>query len=226
MASQGKHESPEMFLDRLRKMCQLTVRTSGDAREQAAYNAEAESRLLAAFVSGLTGAPGRMLRSQMPKTIEKALQMAIVATCTELEKRAPIREERGVKVFAVRGSREHTPEEGDDKPRDTKIQLSGTRSAGYQPRAGRHTFRVGGERTHSHRSDNRTSAQSRHGQGAGGGTKSGPKNGDDRYASRIRDIQCYNCELRGHVRKDCRRGQNRDLNGIGRPKLTPSVKPK
>jgi hypothetical protein len=51
----------------------------------------------------------------MPKTIEKALQMAIVATCAEQEEKAPTREDRGARVFAVGGSRE-SMDESCDRP--------------------------------------------------------------------------------------------------------------
>jgi hypothetical protein len=76
-ASQEKGESPEMFLDRLRKLCQRTVRNSDNAIEQAVINQEADRRLLAAFMNGLIGAPGKHVRLQMPENVDKALHMAI-----------------------------------------------------------------------------------------------------------------------------------------------------
>ena len=57
-ASQEKNESPEIFLDRLRRLCQRTVRSSDNAVEQAVINQEADRRLLAASINGLIGAPG------------------------------------------------------------------------------------------------------------------------------------------------------------------------
>jgi len=54
-ATQEKGESPEMFLDRLRKLCQWTIRISDNAVEQAVINQEADRRLLAAFINGLPG---------------------------------------------------------------------------------------------------------------------------------------------------------------------------
>ena len=38
--------------------------------EQAVINQEAVRRLLAAFINGLTGAPGKQVRLQMPGTID------------------------------------------------------------------------------------------------------------------------------------------------------------
>lgn len=79
-ASQEKNESPEMFLNRLRQWCQRTIQSSENPVEQALINREAERRFLAAFINGLIGTPGRQVRLQMPETLDKALNMAIVAT--------------------------------------------------------------------------------------------------------------------------------------------------
>jgi trans-aconitate methyltransferase len=53
-------------------------------------NQEADRRLLPAFINGLTGAPGRHVRMQMPDNIDKALNMALVATNAEKEGKAAI----------------------------------------------------------------------------------------------------------------------------------------
>ena len=87
-ASQEKNESPEMFLDRLRKLCQRTIQCSENAVEQAVINLEADRRLLAAFINGLIGTPGKHVRLQMPDNVDKALNMAIVATNAEREEKA------------------------------------------------------------------------------------------------------------------------------------------
>jgi hypothetical protein len=50
---------------------------------QGVINQEAERRLLAAFINGLVGAPGKQVRLQMPETIDKALSMAIITTNAE-----------------------------------------------------------------------------------------------------------------------------------------------
>jgi hypothetical protein len=54
-ASQERNESPEVFLVRLRKLCQRTIRSSEDPVEQGVINKEAERRLLTAFINGLMG---------------------------------------------------------------------------------------------------------------------------------------------------------------------------
>jgi len=84
-----------MFLDRLRKLCQLTIRNSDNAVEQAVINREADRRLLAAFINGLGGAPGKHVRLQMPENIDRALNMAIIATNAEREEKALGKEDRG-----------------------------------------------------------------------------------------------------------------------------------
>jgi hypothetical protein len=67
-ASQEKNESPEIFLDRLRKLCQRTIKRTENPVEQAILNREAEKRLLAAFINELRGGPGKHGRLQMPNT--------------------------------------------------------------------------------------------------------------------------------------------------------------
>jgi len=54
-ASQEKNESPELFLDRLGKLCKRTVRCSVNRVEQAVINQEAVRRLSAAFINGPIG---------------------------------------------------------------------------------------------------------------------------------------------------------------------------
>jgi hypothetical protein len=84
-----------MFLDRLRKLCQRTIRNSDNAVEQAVINREADRRLLAAFINGLGGAPGKHVRLQMPENINRALNVAIIATNAEREEKALGKEDRG-----------------------------------------------------------------------------------------------------------------------------------
>ena len=136
-ASQEKNESPEMFLDRLRKWCQRTIQRSESAVEQTVINREADRRLLAAFINGLIGTPGKHVRLQMPDNIDKGLSMAIVATNAENGERALGREDRGTsaKVFTVGGNRDTSQGNRHVKPRG-KIQRSGSRGARFQHRSG------------------------------------------------------------------------------------------
>ena len=58
-------------------------------------NRETDRRVLTAYINGLIGEPGLQVRPQMPDTIDKALNMAIVETNADREERN-LREERGV----------------------------------------------------------------------------------------------------------------------------------
>jgi hypothetical protein len=145
-ASQEKNESPEIFLDRLRKLCQRTIRSSDNPVEQAVINQEADRRLLAAFINGLTGAPGKQVMLQMPINIDRALNVAMIATNAEKEEKASVRGDRGsnYRVFAVRGNRaegNREMERGmawdlDMRTPRGKFQWSSNRGAVSQHRAG------------------------------------------------------------------------------------------
>jgi len=88
-------KDPEVFLDRLRKLCQRTIGSSANPVEQAVINREAERRLLAAFINGLIGAVGKQVTMLIPENIDKALNMAIVATNAEREEKVSGRKDRG-----------------------------------------------------------------------------------------------------------------------------------
>jgi len=133
----------------------------------------------------------------MPENIEKALNMATIATNAEKEERNSARENRGTsaKVFTVGGNRGDIRDSRYGKPRG-KFQWSGNRGAGFQHKVGptQNSRRVDG--AYSYGTDNRTPAQSEGVRTTGGGSKSGPKADDDRYAPRRpHDIHCYNCGL-------------------------------
>jgi hypothetical protein len=170
-ASQMKDESPEIYLDRLRKLCQRTVQQTENPVEQAILNREADKRLLAAFISGLRGVPGKHVRLQMPDTIDRALNMAIVATNAEIPERDGEREERAPRqrVFAVRGNRGNLQGPSVWNPRNKSQEGnyrvgSGLASRGRYPR-GRGAWRG----TRSFRTESRTSVRD--------GTASGPRVG-------------------------------------------------
>jgi len=93
----------------------------------------------------------------MPETIDRALNMAIIATNAENEEKALGTTNRGnnVKVFAVRGGRGNAPGNRYGKPRG-KFQWSGTRGAVPQRSAGpvQYSRRVDG--TYSDQTGSRT----------------------------------------------------------------------
>jgi hypothetical protein len=179
-------------------------------------------------LNGLIGAVGKQCRIHMLDNLDKALNLAIVATNSEKEEKASGRDDRGtsVRVFTLGGSRGGIPENRDKKHRG-KIQWSGARGAGSQFRAGQtqNSRRVDG--AYSYRTDHWTPAQPEDVLTPRGGSKSEPKADDDRYAPRRpHDLQYYNCRLVGHIPSNCLRGQKGNLNRIGRTKATPPSYPK
>ena len=61
-AVQEKGESVEEFADRCRRLCQRTIRIVEDEDTQRIINEEAERRLVAAYISGLSGIVGHQIR--------------------------------------------------------------------------------------------------------------------------------------------------------------------
>ena len=227
-ASQEKDESPEVFLDRLRKLCQRTVRISENPVEQAVINQEADRRLLAAFINGLIGAPGKQVRLQMPGTIDKALNMAIVATTAETEERSSAGADRGnnVRVFTVGGTRGNAGYDRYRKPRWENSNEAVARGTEGPMRKGQVQYSRRVDRAYSRWTEHRTPAQPEDVRNAGGVPNSGPRNDDDWGAPRRpQGTYCFNCRRQGHFRRDCPRGQRGNLNGIGRTKTTPSSNP-
>lgn len=76
-AVQHKNETPAQFADRCRRLCARTVRQVPDPDQQRIINEEAERRMLAAYINGLSGTVGTQVRYRMPSTLTEALQIAI-----------------------------------------------------------------------------------------------------------------------------------------------------
>ena len=62
------------------------IRSSVNGMEQAFIQQVADRRLLAAFINGSGGAPGRHVSLQMHEYIDRASIMAIIATNAEKER--------------------------------------------------------------------------------------------------------------------------------------------
>jgi hypothetical protein len=77
-AIQGRGESAEVFADRCRKLCQKTITRVENAVAQVILNEEAERRLVAAYISGLSGLVGQRVKFRMPATMDEAVQLAVV----------------------------------------------------------------------------------------------------------------------------------------------------
>ena len=91
-------------------------------------NREADRRLLAAFINGLSGLPGKQVRMQMPDNVDKALKMVIVATNAEKEEKTLVKEDRVIsaRVFTVGGNRGGTQY----NPRGNRNERPGEISSG------------------------------------------------------------------------------------------------
>ena len=86
-ARQGRNESPQQFADRCRALSQKVVCKVDDPAVQKAHNENADRMLLASFVAGLTGVPGRQVRFASPQTLEQALKIALAVHEAEKQER-------------------------------------------------------------------------------------------------------------------------------------------
>ena len=85
MARQRKDEMPTEFVDGYRLLGRRTVPCTTDPVLQRAYNEQAQSMLLSAFIHGLTGTPGKMFRISLPATASEALRIAVTVSQAELK---------------------------------------------------------------------------------------------------------------------------------------------
>jgi tRNA A37 N6-isopentenylltransferase MiaA len=86
-ARQGKNESPQEFAERCRALVQKITCKVGEPVAQRVHQENAERMILASFVSGLTGVPGRQVRYANPQTVQQALQIALPVQEAEKQER-------------------------------------------------------------------------------------------------------------------------------------------
>jgi hypothetical protein len=84
-ARQRRDESQQSFDDRIRGLGQKIVPQVADAAQQKIYNEQAERMMLASFISGLSGTPGKQVRFSLPGTMEDALSIAITVHQAQLQ---------------------------------------------------------------------------------------------------------------------------------------------
>jgi len=89
-ARQRRNEGPQEFADRCRALAQKLVCKVDDPQAQRIHQENAERMLLAAFVSGLTGTPGKQCRFSNPQNIQQAISIAL--TVDQAEKLDPSKE--------------------------------------------------------------------------------------------------------------------------------------
>jgi len=66
-ARQEKNESPQQFADRCRALSQKIICKTSDPVAQRIHRENAERMLLASFIAGLMGAPGKQVRYASPR---------------------------------------------------------------------------------------------------------------------------------------------------------------
>jgi hypothetical protein len=76
-ARQAKTEDPQQSADRCRALAQKIVCKVDDPVSQRIHHENAERMLLAAFVNGLSGTPGRQVPYANPQTVDQALKIAL-----------------------------------------------------------------------------------------------------------------------------------------------------
>jgi len=86
-ARQSKNESPQEFADRCRSLAQKIVCKVNDPTAQRIHQENAERMLLASFVTGLVGTPGRQVRYANPQTMDQALKIALSVQEAERQER-------------------------------------------------------------------------------------------------------------------------------------------
>jgi len=86
-ARQRRNEGPQKFTDRCRALAQKLVCKVDDPQAQRIHQENAERMLLAAFVSGLVGTPGKQCRFSNPQTLQQALSIALTVEQAEKQER-------------------------------------------------------------------------------------------------------------------------------------------
>jgi len=86
-ARQRRNEGPQEFADRCRALAQKLVCKVDDPQAQRIHQENAERMLLAAFVSGLIGVPGKQCRYANPQNLQQALSIALTVEQAEKQDR-------------------------------------------------------------------------------------------------------------------------------------------
>jgi len=86
-ARQRRNEGPQEFADRCRAFAQKLVCKVDDPQAQRIHQENAERILLAAFVSGLIGMPGKQCRYSNTQNLQQALSIALTVEQAEKQDR-------------------------------------------------------------------------------------------------------------------------------------------
>ena len=219
MAKQRKDEGPEEFADRLRKLNERTMIKAETVEARRALHAEAERRLLAQFVAGLSGMAGDQVRIQMPTSMDQAVCIAITVTQAEevkgMRDKIPSRA-FGLTVAQTQPNNNNNNNNNNTHERDRdNYRGHGRGRWGYNKR-----YENGpgfGQRDRpqfSRKGDNVT---------PGGSNTPAPSTLGRGSDKSDRGIQCFKCHGFGHVAIGCRGGQKGSpLNASGK-RATPTT---
>jgi len=86
-ARQAQNERPQQFADRCKSLAQKVMLKSDDSQIQRIHRENADRMLLASFVSGLIGVPGRQVRFSHPQSLEEAFNLALAVQEAERQER-------------------------------------------------------------------------------------------------------------------------------------------
>ena len=86
-ARRNRGESPQDFADRCRALVQKIVCKFDDPVAQRVHHENVERMLLASFLTGLEGTPGKQTRYANPQTVGEALKIALSMKEAEKQER-------------------------------------------------------------------------------------------------------------------------------------------
>jgi hypothetical protein len=186
-ARQGKNENPQAFRDRCRALSQKIIRKVEDPLVQRIHNKNAERMLLASFVAGLTGVPGRQVRYSNPETLEHALQIAL-AVQEAKSNRGSMRVSTSISTIRLGYGRTPPVQRGTQAANRVDQLMQCVRSVTSRVSIGRRRVALNSQRPAS-----------------------------TRNAQNKADVSCYECEGIGHFARECPTRLNKGVNSTYPP---------